>query len=328
MAEIGCMSAGVGWKGQVLEAPDVRLRRLTDDDKEALIALAGDEAVARTTAHIPHPFGTEDAVQFLTRAREGEASRAELIFAIERRTAPGLIGCVGVGFAESHAEIGYWMGRPFWGGGLTTQAVRALVRLLFVNFAVDAVRAEVMDENPASGRVLEKAGFVRSGAGVGDMCQGRCAGKAIMIFTQSRADWLSRERAKPTVLVTAAALLDADGRVLIAERPVGKAMAGLWEFPGGKIDPGETPETALVRELHEELGIDLTESCLAPLTFASHAYEDFHLLMPLYVCRTWKGTVTAREGQTLKWVRPARLADEPMPPADIPLISLLRDFLT
>ncbi|MEQ8195829.1 MAG: (deoxy)nucleoside triphosphate pyrophosphohydrolase [Rhodospirillales bacterium] len=131
----------------------------------------------------------------------------------------------------------------------------------------------------------------------------------------------------PTVLVSAAALVDLDGRVLIARRPEGKAMAGLWEFPGGKVHEGESPEAALVRELKEELAIDITESCLAPLTFASHAYEDFRLLMPLFVCRVWKGTIAPQEGQAIKWVRPVRLGDYPMPPADLPLIALLRDLL-
>jgi len=130
-----------------------------------------------------------------------------------------------------------------------------------------------------------------------------------------------------TLLVVAVALVDVDDRVLIAQRPEGKAMAGLWEFPGGKVKAGELPETALVRELAEELGIDITESCLAPLSFASHVYDDFHLLMPLYVCRTWKGTPEAREHTALKWVRPVRLADYAMPPADAPLVAMLRDLL-
>jgi 8-oxo-dGTP diphosphatase len=129
------------------------------------------------------------------------------------------------------------------------------------------------------------------------------------------------------VLVAAAALVDADGRVLLARRPAGKPMAGLWEFPGGKVDAGETPETALIRELAEELAIDVAASCLAPLTFASHTYPDFHLLMPLYVCRKWSGIPTAREGQKLAWVQPARLDDYPMPPADKPLVAMLRDLL-
>jgi 8-oxo-dGTP diphosphatase len=131
----------------------------------------------------------------------------------------------------------------------------------------------------------------------------------------------------PVVLVVAGALVDADGRVLIARRPEGKRMAGLWEFPGGKVAAGETPEAALVRELQEELGVDTRESCLAPIAFASHRYDDFHLLMPLYVCRVWKGVPAPREGQSLAWVRPERLSDYPMPPADAPLVALLRDLI-
>ena len=130
-----------------------------------------------------------------------------------------------------------------------------------------------------------------------------------------------------TVLVAACALVDADGRVLIAQRPEGKSMAGLWEFPGGKVEKGERPEESLIRELKEELDINVKEDCLAPLTFASHVYPDFHLLMPLYVCRRWEGTVTAKEGQKLAWVRPNRLRDYEMPPADVPLVSHLMTLL-
>lgn len=129
------------------------------------------------------------------------------------------------------------------------------------------------------------------------------------------------------VLVVAVALVDADGRVLIAQRPEGRAMAGLWEFPGGKVEPGETPEAALTRELHEELGIETWASCLAPLTFASHAYPDFHLLMPLYVCRKWQGVPAPREHAALKWARVRDLAAYPMPAADLPLLPALRDLL-
>jgi 8-oxo-dGTP diphosphatase len=132
---------------------------------------------------------------------------------------------------------------------------------------------------------------------------------------------------RPILLVAAAALVDVDNRVLIAERPAGKAMAGLWEFPGGKVGPGETPEAALARELKEELGIEVCLTCLAPFTFSSHAYAEFHLLMPLYLCRNWEGEPTPRENQRIKWVRALRLADYPMPPADLPLIPFLRDLL-
>ena len=129
------------------------------------------------------------------------------------------------------------------------------------------------------------------------------------------------------VLVAACALIDVDGRVLIAKRPSGKALAGLWEFPGGKVEPGETPEACLIRELDEELGIKITHACLAPFVFASHAYEDMHLLMPLYLCRRWEGFVTAREHEALAWVKPGKLGDYPMPPADAPLVAWLRDLI-
>lgn len=144
------------------------------------------------------------------------------------------------------------------------------------------------------------------------------------ILTPPQADTAMQLR---TLFVVAAALVDPDNHVLIARRPAGKALAGLWEFPGGKVNAGETPEKALVRELQEELGIEVCESCLAPFTFASHTYEHFHLLMPLYLCRKWEGDIVAREGQELAWVRASRLGKYPMPPADIPLIPMLRDLL-
>jgi 8-oxo-dGTP diphosphatase len=133
--------------------------------------------------------------------------------------------------------------------------------------------------------------------------------------------------ALPLVLVVACALVDTDGRVLICKRPEGKALAGLWEFPGGKVEPGEGPEAALIREMHEELGITITASCLAPFVFASHSYETFHLLMPLYLCRRWEGVVVAKEHAALAWVKPNALSAYAMPPADAPLVAYLRDFL-
>jgi 8-oxo-dGTP diphosphatase len=156
----------------------------------------------------------------------------------------------------------------------------------------------------------------------------------VQVFAATRDDVFGAVEAevqadgqKPLLLVAACALIDIDNRVLLARRPEGKKMAGLWEFPGGKLNPGETPEAALIRELREELGIDVAEACLAPFAFASHAYERFHLLMPLYLCRRWKGFVQPLENQTLAWVRAAKLGDYEMPAADKPLVPLLRDFL-
>jgi 8-oxo-dGTP diphosphatase len=148
-------------------------------------------------------------------------------------------------------------------------------------------------------------------------------------MTMSQTNPISQTGSEPlpVILVVAVALVDADGRVLLAQRPEGRPMAGLWEFPGGKVQPGEAPEAALIRELKEELGIDVSEACLAPLSFASHRYERFHLLMPLYVCRRWSGTVAAQEGQSLAWVRAQKLDQYAMPPADKPLVAVLRDLL-
>jgi 8-oxo-dGTP diphosphatase len=134
-------------------------------------------------------------------------------------------------------------------------------------------------------------------------------------------------KAVKLVLVAACALIDADGRVLIAQRPEGKSLAGMWEFPGGKIETGERPEETVIREMREELGVEIKEPCLAPFAFASHAYPDFHLLMPLFVCRKWEGVVTPNEGQKVKWVRPREMRDFPMPPADTPLVAMLIDLL-
>jgi 8-oxo-dGTP diphosphatase len=200
------------------------------------------------------------------------------------------------------------------------------------NLDLDRLEAGVITDNPASAAVLRRIGFRQTGEGV-DKFLARGGEHPVWHFEATRDDIFDRtepaqeDGARPLLLVAACALIDPDGRVLLARRPEGKKMAGLWEFPGGKLHAGETPEAALIRELKEELGIDVSSACLAPFAFASHEYERFHLLMPLYLCRRWKGRVMARENQALAWVRPQKLADYPMPPADKPLIPLLRDFL-
>jgi len=324
--ESSCYSAGKGWNGHPVDCERLRLRRLTEADIPAVVELVGEWEVARYTAAIPHPFTEADARDFLTLCERRIAERQGLPLAIERRYEPGLIGVIDVVCREEGmAEVGYWLGKPYWGRGYVTEALRYALPVFFAHLDVPKLKADRRIENPASGRVLEKAGFVPKGSSTG--CRGRCAGEKIELYELAREDWEAAWAARPKVFVVAVALVDADGRVLLASRPAGRRMAGLWEFPGGKVNQGETPEAALVRELDEELGIDVTESCLAPVAFASHAYHDFHLLMPVYACRVWKGEITAREGQRFQWAFPARLRDYPMPPADIPLVPLLRDLL-
>lgn len=310
----------------VLEAPRLRLRRLSEEDIPALVEGAGAWEVARYTALIPHPYTEADARTFLEGAWLDRNANTRHVFAIETRIGGQLIGCIEIHMSDGGDTCGYWLRPDAWGQGYATEALLAIARFAFQNAGKDELCAAVHPDNPASARVLAKAGFAFDRVECG--LPGRCATIKADIFRLTAQDWFRREAAKPKLLVSAAALVDADGRVLVAQRPAGKALAGLWEFPGGKVHDDETPEAALVRELHEELGIDISQSCLAPLTFASHAYETFHLIMPLYVCRTWAGQVTAREGQALQWVRPNRLSQLPMPPADIPLVAMLMDVLS
>lgn len=290
-------------------------------DAERLSALSNDAEVVRHTARIPYPNPPESVHEFLVQNEARLASGRELLLAVTLRNSDEIAGVVGleINGLRREAEIGYWLGRGYWGQGYMTEAVRAVSRLALDRLGLQRLYATVPIGNPASQQVLRKAAFVETGRDT----------IAMPARTQKTAEALRFERrpARPPLLVAAVALIDRDDRVLLAQRPPGKSMAGLWEFPGGKVDPGETPEAALIRELREELEVDTEESCLAPFTFASHAYEDFHLLMPLYVCRVWKGTPTPLEGQQLAWVRPNRMKDYPMPPADKPLVAMLRDLL-
>jgi 8-oxo-dGTP diphosphatase len=229
--------------------------------------------------------------------------------------------------------IGYWVGRRFWGHGVAGEAAGRVVRWAFANLEIDRILANVATDNPASAAVLRRIGFHQTGEGAAHSVA-RGSERPVWHFTATRDDVFGHTEVpqgetgtKPLLLVAACALIDVDGRVLLARRPEGKKMAGLWEFPGGKLNPGETPELALIRELKEELGIDVSAACLAPFAFASHAYDRFHLLMPLFLCRRWKGFPQPRENQTLAWVWPDKLAEYEMPPADKPLIPLLREFL-
>ncbi len=327
MSERGCRQPGTVWAGHPLLTGRLRLRPLTAEHIEGLPGLLGDEEVVRYTALIPHPYTIDDAVRFVTEQETRRAAGKGVALAMERVVDGVLIGVVGFGLERNgDPELGYWIGKPFWGQGYATEALRRLVRHLFDTLGFPRVWATFHPDNRASQRALEKVGLRHVGV---DTCAMPARGQSVVapVFALKQGDWRMARATRPMLLVAAAALVDTDGRVLMAARPEGKSMAGLWEFPGGKVHDGETPEAALVRELEEELGIDVTESCLAPVAFASHDYDTFHLLMPLYLVRVWKGAPVPREGQELRWVRGPRLGDLPMPPADIPLVAILREWV-
>jgi 8-oxo-dGTP diphosphatase len=315
------------------------LRPLIPEDAEALHRLVNDWEVTRNLSVVPFPYPRDLADDWILSTRSALADGSAYQLAITGREGEHevMVGVVGLTIDAKgrFGRLGYWVGRRFWGHGVATEAAGRLARWALANLTIERLEAGVITDNPASAAVLRRIGFRQVGDGTGTFLA-RGGEHAVWRFEATRDDIFGHAEAapneavvgaKPLLLVAACALIDADGRVLLARRPEGKKMAGLWEFPGGKLAPGETPEAALIRELKEELGIDVSAACLAPFAFASHEYEHFHLLMPLYLCRRWKGNATPREKQTLAWVRPQKLADYPMPPADKPLIPLLRDFL-
>jgi 8-oxo-dGTP diphosphatase len=314
-----------------VETARLRLRFLAPADAPAIERLAGDWEVARFTGSIPHPYPTGGAAPWIEETRAEAAAGHKIVAAIERRADGAFLGCIELDLAHGPGlgVLGYWVGRPFWGAGIAVEAGRAMLEIGFGRLGLARIEAAALPANRRSIRVQEKLGF----AFVGEReepapARGEALRLEVRAFDQPpMAAPAIKLAPRRRLLVSAVALVDVDGRVLLARRPPGKPMAGLWEFPGGKVHENETPEQALIRELKEELAIDVAESCLAPLTFASHRYPEFDLLMPLYVCRRWQGTVMPLEGQELAWVRPLRLADYPMPPADKPLIAALRDLL-
>jgi 8-oxo-dGTP diphosphatase len=312
-----------------------QLRALRAEDAPALHRLVNEWDVAKMLARVPFPYPRALADEFIasTHASMAAGSAWHLAITGQEGEAEVLIGCVGITRDpdSAQAELGYWIGRRYWRHGAATEAAGRLLRWALANLPIDRVVASALLENAGSQAVLRRIGFREVGFGERDFVSLGGA-RPVRLFAARREDVAmpappAVDGAKPILLVAACALIDADGRVLLARRPEGKAMAGLWEFPGGKLQPGETPEAALIRELHEELGIEVQAPCLAPFAFASHAHEAFHLLMPLYVCRRWSGRPQGREGQALAWVRPDKLSTYPMPPADVPLVALLRDLL-
>jgi len=327
---------------EALASERLTLRPFAPGDAADLHRHINDWEVAKNLARVPFPYPRDLADQWIAQSlaagTEGNAFR----FVIEgpaggRR---GLIGGVGLSLSEDRrsAELGYWLARPAWGQGFAPEACARLIGWAFAHLDIAEITADALLENARSRAVLRRLGFREEGEAERDFLS-RGGPMAVMRHAVTRLDLAEPPPApgaavapaeaagRPLLLVAACALIDPEGRVLLARRPEGKPLAGLWEFPGGKVAAGETPEAGLIRELREELAIDVSAACLAPFAFASHAYERFHLLMPLYVCRRWEGRITPQEGQATAWVRAQKLADYPMPPADKPLVALLRDLL-
>ncbi|MBI2706933.1 MAG: GNAT family N-acetyltransferase [Proteobacteria bacterium] len=309
------------------------LRPLEDKDAAPLAALADDKRVAERLARLPHPYTLADAHSFIAYAQDGIKNGTHVEFAVIRRADQAFMGVVGL-----EGEIGYWLGRKFWGQNYGKEAVKALVHFAFFTLQQENLFGAALTDNLASRRIFEGLGFEQTGT---KECTSRGyeGTRPGVTYALSQKDFLERHKAirRPIIWAVAAALINEKGELLLAERPADKSMAGVWEPPGGKMEIGETPEEALVRELKEEVGIDVKEEDLEPLIFLSYSYDSlifdpspsksFHLVMPLYLCRRWEGTPHGAEGQRLAWVTYADLARFPLPPADVLLCHRLADVL-
>lgn len=316
-----------------LDAAPYRLRPLLQEDATTLHHLVNDWEVVRMLSRLPFPYPRDLADEWIAATQAMHRTKQGYHFAIldaQNR----FVGCVGLR-VESLPKIGrvgllgYWVGRAYWGQGIATKAATRLAHWALANLDITCLRATVAQDNVPSAHVLERAGFKAIGTDR-QMFVARGTDHPVSVYEMTRTDIDMPEQPPTTrklVLVSAAALVDTQGRILLARRPEGKSLAGLWEFPGGKMEPGESAEAALIRELDEELGVDVSRSCLAPFTFASHSYATFDLLMPLFLCRRWSGTPTGREGQALAWVPVKDLRNYPMPEADLPFIALLQETL-
>ena len=306
------------------------LRQLVAEDAAAFHRLINDWDICRRLPDAPFPYPAALAADWIAAAAADRAAGRAQQFGLEEQATGRLVGCAGLRLSRDGkaADLGYWLGRAHWGQGFGQEAAARLTSWALAELPIDKVTATIAADNEASRAILRRTGFRPAGEGV-QIFQCRPGAKLpVLYFAMAReTQRVAGPPAASLLLVVACALVDGQGQILLARRPEGKKLAGLWEFPGGKLNPGELPEAALVRELKEELGIEVRAADVAPFAFASHGYDGFHLLMPLYLCRRWSGQPSAREGQALAWVAPDRLVEYPMPPADRPLIPMLRDFL-
>ncbi len=320
-----------------LLTPRLELVPVWQADAEAMVAAMNDPLLRRFTLRLSEDLSADEFRAFQEDSKLAWSEGRSYQFSILDRATGQSFG--GIGFRADINSFGYWLTKSARGQGIMNEAATSVLAFLFDVIGVEIVKAGTDPENQASRRILEKHGFQPTGC---EQMPAANKGGALvdcnmMVLTKQAYQQGKTNAgcfgaagvslAQPLVLVSAAVLIDRDGRILLAQRPEGKSMAGLWEFPGGKVQDGESPELALVRELKEELGIDVTTSCLAPLTFASHAYDGFHLLMPVFAIRVWEGQPQSREGQALKWVGLGELRNYPMPPADVPLVPMLFDLL-
>jgi len=299
------------------------LRPLEEKDAAPMAALANDIRVAEMLTRLPHPYGIEAAHTFITYAQEGIQKGDYACLAVIRRTDQTFLGVVGL-----EGELGYWLGHEFWGQGYGKEAMKALVHFGFFALQQKELKARTRENNIASRRIFEGLGFQQIGQ-VDCSSQAYEGKKPALLFSLSRQDFLKHynEAARPIVWVVAAALLNEKGELLLAERTPAMKMPGVWELPGGKMELGETPEKALIRELKEELNIEVNEEDLEPFSFVSYRYDLFHLVMPIYLCRKWEGALYGAEGQCVEWITYEDLAHKPMPPADIIPAHRLMDAL-
>ncbi len=319
--------------GPVLRTERLKLRPLEAADAADFHRLINDWDICRKLPDAPFPYPSGLAAAWIAAAASDRDTGKAQQFAIVLASNGKMIGSIGLRLARdgATADLGYWIGRKYWRQGFGLEAASRLTAWGLAELRITAVTATVAEDNEASLAVLHRAGFRQTGKGKqAFIC--RAEAKLPVLHFAANREAYSQGAEQPTasrqiLLVAACALIDAEGRILLARRPEGKKLAGLWEFPGGKLHPNETPEAALVRELKEELGITVEEKNLAPFVFASHPYDGVHLLMPVYLCRRWHGKPSPREGQALAWVAPDRLVEYPMPAADRPLIPMLRDFL-